>query len=154
MTDGTSETNLQFRAVAEQLEQDLSSIRRAMRQPLEAETAKGELTGPQKAVMREVVRCEGINLRDLSKAVSLAHSTVSGIVDRLEKRGMIERRPDVKDGRVSCIHPTDVVRDFVRERIPELNRGPLLRALARASDEERTAIARAVGKLRELLEHR
>jgi DNA-binding MarR family transcriptional regulator len=139
-------------AQAEKMEQDLGAIRQALRRPLEAEVAKGELTAPQTVVMREVIRSEGINLRDLSRAVSLAHSTVSGIIDRLEKRGLIERRPDLKDGRVSCIYPTAPVRKFVRERIPKLNQGPLVAALMRASDRERTAIGVALRRLRELLE--
>jgi len=154
MTDEIPGKNTHLRALAEQLEQDLRTIRRTMRRPLDIEAAKGELTAPQTAVMREVVRNEGVNLRDLSRAVSLAHSTVSGIVDRLEKRGMIERRPDPKDGRVSCIFPSAPVREFVQERIPELNRGPLLRAMSRLTSKERTAIVEAVSKLRKLLEDR
>lgn len=101
--------------------------------------------------MREVVRNEGVNLRDLSRTVNLAHSTVSGIIDRLEKRGMIERRPDPQDGRMSCIHPTAPVREFVREHLPVLSRGPLLAALERASPAERTSISAALRRLRELL---
>lgn len=147
----SSDTDLNAQAL--HLEKDLSGIRRAMRRPLDAEVAKGELTAPQTAVMREVVRHEGVSLRDLSRVVSLAHSTVSGIVDRLEKRGFIERRPDPRDGRVSCIYPTSPVREFVRERLPALNRGPLLEALARATPEERAGIAAALHRLRELLDN-
>ncbi len=139
-------------AQARRLERDLSGIRRALRKPLEAEVARGELTVPQAAVMQAVVAHEGISLKDLSREVSLAHSTVSGIADRLEKRGMIERRPDAVDGRVSRIYPTPVVIEFVRDRIPALTSGPLASALARASEEERTAIERALRHLRELLE--
>ena len=101
--------------------------------------------------MREVVRNHGINLRDLSRAVSLAHSTASGIVDRLEKRGMVERRPDPRDGRLSCIYPSAVVEQFIKERLPALSRGPLQTALERATVEERVAIERALRRLRELL---
>ena len=93
-----------------------------------------------------------MTLKELSQAVSLAHSTVSGIVDRLEKRGMIERRTDEADGRVSRIHPTAAVAHFVRERIPELRSGPLNRALAQADQEDRTKIAWALKRLRELLD--
>jgi DNA-binding MarR family transcriptional regulator len=139
-------------AQARRLERDLSGIRRALRKPLEAEVARGELTVPQAAVMQAVVAHEGISLKDLSREVSLAHSTVSGIADRLEKRGMIERRPDAVDGRVSRIYPTPVVIEFVRDHIPALTSGPLASALARASEEERTAIERALRHLRELLE--
>jgi DNA-binding MarR family transcriptional regulator len=152
MKANSPERQSELLRLAEQLDHDLRSIRRALRRPLEAETAKGGLTLPQTTVMREIVRNEGINLRDLSRAVSLAHSTVSGIVDRLEKRGMIERCPDQKDGRVSCIFPSAPVREFIRNRIPELNRTPLLDILAHANRNERIAIASALRRLRELLE--
>jgi DNA-binding MarR family transcriptional regulator len=137
---------------AEQMERDLGSIRRALRRPLEVEVARGNLTVPQIGVMQVVVRSHGISLKDLSQAVSLAHSTVSGIVDRLEKRGIIERRPDETDGRISRIYPTAVVSEFVRERIPALARGPLEDALERATETERANISFAFRRLRELLE--
>jgi DNA-binding MarR family transcriptional regulator len=139
-------------AQAERMEQDLSAIRRALRKPLQAEVAKGDLTPPQMSVMRVVVRQHGISLKELSREVSLAHSTVSGIVDRLEKRGMVERRADPEDGRASRIFPTAIVAEFVRERIPRLSRGPLEVALERATKAERAAIADALRRLRELLE--
>ncbi|HEY6490938.1 MAG: MarR family transcriptional regulator [Terracidiphilus sp.] len=138
--------------LAEEIERSLSHIRRALRKPLEAEVAKGELTAPQVGVMREVVRHNGISLKDLSRTVSLAHSTVSGIVDRLEKRGMLARRPDAADGRISRIYPTLVVKEFVREQIPALSRGPLLAALERATEAERARIAESIRRLRTLLE--
>ncbi len=134
------------------MEQDLSAIRRALRKPLEAEVARGKLTAPQIAVMRVIVRQRGICLKDLSRKVSLAHSTVSGIVDRLEKRGLVERRADPEDGRTSLMRPTSLVADFVREQIPRLSRGPLESALQRATRAERAAIAEALRRLRELLE--
>jgi DNA-binding MarR family transcriptional regulator len=139
-------------AQACRLERDLSDIRRALRKPLEAEVARGELTVPQAAVMQVVVAHHGISLKDLSSEVSLAHSTVSGIADRLEKRGMLERRPDPVDGRVSRIYPTAVVMEFVRDRIPALTSGPLESALSRANEAERSGIERALRRLRELLE--
>jgi DNA-binding MarR family transcriptional regulator len=139
-------------AQAEQIGQELGRIRRALRRPLEAEIAAGGLTLPQTAVMRVVVRRNGLSLKELSREVSLAHSTVSGIVDRLERRGMIQRRPDPADGRTSRIYPSAPVAEFVRERIPQLSRGPLEAALARATDAERKQIGDALRRLRELLE--
>jgi len=138
--------------LAEELENELSGIRRALRKPLDAAVAEGEMTSPQISVMRVVVRRHGISLKDLSRAVSLAHSTVSGIVDRLEKRGMVARQPDPNDGRVSCVYPTPAVMEFVQRQIPMLNRRPLVAALQRATGRERKEIAAAVRRLRELLE--
>jgi DNA-binding MarR family transcriptional regulator len=134
------------------IEGDLAAIRRLMRQPLEAEYAKGNVTVPQKAVMQVVVQTPGVTLKELSQSISLAHSTVSGIVDRLEKRGFIERRPDPGDGRLSRIHPSAPVAEFLRERMPVLRSGPLNSALARASVEDRRRIVSALQRLRELLE--
>lgn len=139
-------------AQAEAMERDLSAIRRALRQPLEVEIAGGGLTVPQTLVMRAIVHQQGISLKELSKQVSLAHSTVSGIVDRLEKRSMIERRPDQADGRVCRIYPSVEVVNFVREQIPMLSRRPLQAALERATIGERVAIGEAVKRLRELVE--
>lgn len=142
----------EFAAQVERIDQDLSAIRRVLRKPLVAQIVRGELTPPQTAVMRVVVRTHGISLKDLSREVSLAHSTVSGIVDRLEKRGLIERRPDPADGRFARIYPTAVVDQFVREHIPALRLGPLQSALERAGEDERAAIAQSLRRLRELLE--
>ena len=137
---------------AEQMERDLAAIRRVMRRPLEAAIAANKVTAPQIALMREVVARPGMSLKELSRALSLAHSTVSGIVDRVEKRGMIERRPDTADGRMSRIYPTAMVTQFARRQIPALTRRPLRAALERATALETTAIASALQRLRELLE--
>jgi DNA-binding MarR family transcriptional regulator len=139
-------------ALAEQVEADLGAIRRTLRKPLEAAVAQGELTAPQTTVMQIVVRHDGISLKDLSRAVSLAHSTASGIVDRLERRGLIERRASSTDGRISLIYPTAVVKDFVRDQIRALARKPLEAALEHAKAGERIAIGNAVRRLRQLLE--
>ncbi len=151
MKTKTSAARKQFFAEVEQMEKDLGGIRRALRKPLDTEVAKGNLTLPQISVMRAVVRSKGISLKDLSHAVSLAHSTVSGIVDRLEKRGMIERRPDQVDRRISRIFPAAVVSEFVRDQIPALTRRPLEAAMERATEAERGQIATALTRLRELL---
>ena len=141
-----------FSVRAEAIERDLAAIRRALRKPLEAEIARGEMTAPQVSVMRVVVASGDITLRDLSHAVSLAHSTVSGIIDRLEKRGMVARRSDPADGRVSRIFPTEVVTDWVRSNLPALTKRPLQAAMERATEAERRAIQNSLRRLRELLE--
>ncbi len=133
---------------------DLRAIQHALRKPIEAQIERGGLTLPQTAVMHEVVALNGISLKELSKRLSLAHSTVSGIVDRLENRGMIERRPDEKDGRFSSIYPSAAVTKFVRDELPTLAHGPLQVALQHASSTECNQIEQALSRLRELLEQR
>jgi DNA-binding MarR family transcriptional regulator len=84
--------------------------------------------------------------------VSLAHSTVSGIVDRLESKGLVQRRTDPADARTSRVYPTKTVRQFLEEKLPLLSRGPLSSALSRTDPGERDRLEHALRRLRELLE--
>ena len=138
--------------LAQEMDQHLNVIRQRLREPLETEFARGNLTGPQRMVMHALVLSQGLSLKQLSAQVSLAHSTVSGIVDRLQARGMVIRRRDESDGRASVIAPSSEVRDFLANRMPELAITPLAEALRAASDTERVTILRGLRKLRALIE--
>jgi DNA-binding MarR family transcriptional regulator len=133
------------------MEQDLSAIRHAMRTSLRSEVEKGGLTRPQTAVMTIVVRKPGSSLREISREVSLSHSTISGIIDRLEKRGMVKRDTDAMDKRIVRIRPSTTVQTWVSEQLPQLRVGPLQAALQRANPDERESLAKAVARLRALL---
>jgi DNA-binding MarR family transcriptional regulator len=138
--------------MAQDIDQDLRSIRRTLRQPVEAEFARGGLTGPQRSVMQALVRQGALSLKDASREVGLAHSTVSGIVDRLEKQGLVERQTDKKDHRVNLIVASKVVRDYVRDTLPTLVVHPLVESLRRAKPAERKAILEGLRMLRRVLE--
>ena len=140
-----------LRELAQQTERQLNIIQRSMRQRLQAEFARGNLTGPQRLVMSILVRAQGLSLKQLSEAVSLAHSTVSGIVDRLEKQGLIERQRHPTDRRITLLVASPPVREFLRTRMPELALHPLLEALGQASTTERKAITQGLNTLAHLL---
>jgi len=148
----SDDQNDKLTSQAERMEADLSAIRRALRRPVETEVSKGRLTVPQTAIMRMVVGNPGISLKDLSRQVSLAHSTVSGIADRLEQKGLIERREDEKDNRFVRIFPASPVVDWLAGRVHGLRAQPLADALQRAEESEREAIEASLRRLRELLE--
>ncbi|HTZ89083.1 MAG TPA: MarR family transcriptional regulator [Alloacidobacterium sp.] len=140
-----------IRALAQQMESQLQSIRQMMRRQLDAEYSKGDLTAPQQLVMRAVCKAEGLSLKELSRSVCLAHSTVSGIVDRLEKRGFVIRRTSKEDNRVTQIIASPAVRDFLQKRAPALTLHPLTRALKRATQAQRAAVETGLSTLEELL---
>ena len=141
-----------LRQLAQQIEAQLHVIRRRLRRRLDAEFAKGQVTGPQRLVMQALVESEGMSLKELSAAVSLAHSTVSGIVDRLQARGIVERRPHARDRRFTQVRVTKVVRDFMQKRAPELTLHPLLAALESASVADRKAVQVGLDTLERLLD--
>ena len=138
--------------MAEEIDLHLKAVRQILRRPVEAEFARGDLTGPQRSVMHVVVQSDGVSLKDLSKQVGLAHSTVSGIVDRLKKQGLVERKTDADDGRISVITASKLVRDFLRDTLPGLTIHPLIEALRRAKPADRDKILDGLRTLRRIVE--
>ncbi len=134
------------------IELDLREISQTLRRPLDAEYARGQLTAPQRIVMQTLYHSESMSLKDLCERVSLSHSTVSGIVDRLQERGMVDRRTDSADRRVTRIAVSPAVRQFMQQRAPQLTARPLIEALAQLSGKDRRAVARALRLLREGLD--
>jgi DNA-binding MarR family transcriptional regulator len=138
--------------LAKQIELRLNAIRQRLRQPLESEFARGHLTGPQRSVMSAVVAVKGsLQLREVTHAMGLAQSTVSGIVERLVQAGMLVRTEDPVDARATRIGASPAVREFLERRMPELTLSPLAAAMRKAGGKEAQAIYDALSRLEDLL---
>jgi DNA-binding MarR family transcriptional regulator len=61
--------------------------------------ARWGLTGPQRLVIRIVARFPGIPAGGLAEILHVDPSTLTGILKRLERQGMLTRRTDAKDRR-------------------------------------------------------
>jgi DNA-binding MarR family transcriptional regulator len=57
------------------------------------------ITGPQRLVVRILGRCPDASAGELAKTLHLDPSTLTGVLRRLEDRGIIERRPVAGDRR-------------------------------------------------------
>ncbi|MFJ8665487.1 MarR family winged helix-turn-helix transcriptional regulator [Streptomyces sp. NPDC093600] len=87
------------------------------------------LTGAQARVLG-LLALEPVPMRKIAQKLRCEPSNVTGIVDRLESRGLVERRPDPADRRVKLAAPTpeglDTARrlreslDFAREPLGQL----------------------------------
>ncbi|RKI39911.1 MarR family transcriptional regulator, partial [Corallococcus sp. AB049A] len=65
------------------------------------------LTGPQRLVIRLVGRFPGITAGTLANILHVHPSTLTGVLKRLEKRGLLERKSDPLDGRKALFALTD-----------------------------------------------
>ena len=65
------------------------------------------LTGPQRLVIRLVGRFPGITAGTLAQILHVHPSTLTGVLKRLEKRGLLERKSDPLDGRKALFALTD-----------------------------------------------
>jgi len=64
------------------------------------------LTGPQRLGLRLIGRFPGVAAGELAHLLRLHPSTLTGILLRLERQGLIERRPDTTDRRRSHLFLT------------------------------------------------
>jgi len=112
----------------------------------EAAAGDHSLTGAQ-ARLLSLLSLEPLPMRKLAQKLKCEPSNVTGIVDRLETRGLVERRPDPADRRVKLAAATEDGRRVARSLRESLRfaREPL----AGLSDEERLALR---GLLRRMLE--
>lgn len=76
-------------------------------------TARGANPG-QAFCLRLLAAHEGISQRDLAEMLHLARPTVTRMLQAIEKSGMVERRPDAADQRLTRVYLTAAGRD--RER--------------------------------------
>ncbi|RVU26066.1 MarR family transcriptional regulator [Streptomyces antnestii] len=64
------------------------------------------LTAAQARVL-DLLSHEPMPMRRIAQQVNCEPSNITGLVDRLEARGLVERRPDPADRRVKLAAPTD-----------------------------------------------
>lgn len=143
--------------VGAEVAQEVLAHVRALRQDLlnggvepVGDRERSGLTGPQVSVMAQLVQGGPATVTELAAQLHLSHSTTSGIVDRLQARGLVTRAPDENDRRYTRISVTAIVEDYVRE----LAKGPfgrLAAALQRATPDERRAVLDGLALLRRLL---
>ncbi|MFD8966558.1 MarR family winged helix-turn-helix transcriptional regulator [Streptomyces sp. NPDC059568] len=99
--------------------------------------AEHSLTGAQARVLR-LLSMEPMPMRRIAQKLKCEPSNVTGIVDRLEARDLVERRPDPADRRVKLAAPTEKGRATAALLRNSLNfaREPL----AALSEEERRVL--------------
>jgi DNA-binding MarR family transcriptional regulator len=78
-------------------------------------------------------------MRRLADALDVADASVTGIVDRMEKRGLVERRHDTDDRRVVLVFPTEAGSQ-VFSQMAEYRRNAMATVLAELDADEISAL--------------
>lgn len=90
----------------------LKSIKESMHQMIQHQLKDLTLTGPQGMVVGLLTRHESLRMSEIAEKMGLSLSTVSEIIDRLEKMEAVRRLKSPEDGRVVLVQLTD---DFKKE---------------------------------------
>ncbi|OAA90634.1 MarR family winged helix-turn-helix transcriptional regulator [Clostridium ljungdahlii] len=107
------------------------------------------LTAPQGMLIEMLRRYGEMKISDLSKRMGLSNSTVSGIVDRLEKQGLIKRTRSDDDRRVVYVNVTDKFKNGFQENFKKVEQ-EFEDIMSKASPEEIDSILNGLNILKKL----
>lgn len=82
-----------------QINQQLYLLYRELHKLVLSDLSVSGLSGPQLMILLELMQNDGKTVKELSTAIGLSHSTVSGVIHRLEHLEMVERRVHPQDRR-------------------------------------------------------
>lgn len=115
-------------------------------------SADHEITGPQLLALTTVANDSDITAKDISERIHVSPSTVVGVLDRLEQRGLIQRERSEQDRRRVLVNATSQGRKLVRRvRYPMLEsiQDVLEEMPQRRRDDLASALEKLVAKLQE-----
>lgn len=86
------------------------------------ETAAHDLTPVQFAALATIVRQPGMDQRTLSRTIGFDTSTTAGVIDRLERRGLVLRQATPEDRRVRRLVATPDGEAALARVLPDMHR--------------------------------
>jgi len=102
-------------------------------------------------VLKTVFQNGGLPLGELSQKMYLHPSTITGVVDRLEKKGYVSRDRDQEDRRVVMVQLTPKGKRLVK-RAPNPVQGKMIHGLRQVRKEKLEFIHESVQTLVEIME--
>ncbi len=112
---------------------------------------KCNITAPQLVCLLTIVAKEILTVANLAKEIHLSPSTVVGILDRLEEKGLVTRNRDSKDRRVVKVTATAKGMEFA-QTAPSPLQDKLGNSLSQLSVLEQSTISLSLTRIVELME--
>jgi DNA-binding MarR family transcriptional regulator len=138
-----------------ELEEDiLAAIRRIVRAVdlrSRALVRGHQVTGPQLVTLRKVAGMGPVSVSALARAVSLSQPTVTGILHRLERAGLIRRERSERDRR-SVLSTVTADGARVLKDAPSLLQDRFLQELVRLEDWERTQMLATLQRIATMMD--
>jgi len=110
-----------------------------------------KITAPQMICLYSLQRQGKMTLSELAGNVTLGKSTVNGIVDRLEEKGLLLRTRCTKDRRKVDLEITEPGKK-ITEQAPSLLQDRLATAIKKLPELEQAAIALSLERIVQLME--
>jgi DNA-binding MarR family transcriptional regulator len=130
----------------ESLSDAFRSVARRLRQASVESLARWDLTPSQFRALRVLMRHDAMRPSELSEHLRIAPRSTTEVLDGLEAKGLIQRRPDPQDRRATLVVPTEHGTD-VGANIRSASGSEAERVFARLSPTDRAHLTRILRKL-------
>jgi len=104
------------------------------------------LTGPQLVILQELVHAGEVSVGEVAKAISLSQGTVTGILERMERRGLVGRRRSNTDRRRVLVQATATGKQLL-ETAPPLMQEAFVERFSSLPDWEQNMILCSLQRL-------
>ncbi len=112
-----------------------------------------DITPPQFVALQSLTKEGSLTIGELSDRLYLACSTVTDLVDRMEKNGLVKRCRDERDRRIVRIKVLEKGHKLISDVIA-VRHNYLRNILKDLSEEERERLIYALTQLNELMDHK
>jgi DNA-binding MarR family transcriptional regulator len=123
------------------------AVARRLRELARETLAPWDINPSHWRALRALARHDEMRLSELSESLRIAPRSATEVVDALEARGLVERRPDPTDRRATLIVCTPAAEEL-SEAIKASRRGEEERFFGSLSETDRAHLARILRKLR------
>ncbi len=131
--------------LADRLRLTIGRLARRLRQQ-----SLGNMTPSQRSVLASLDRSGPLRSGELAKVENISPPSLSGIVGRLEDRGLVTRRSDPSDARSTIVEATSEATAAL-ERARQERTAFLVKAIERLDDPQRAALMDALPVLDRLV---
>ena len=131
--------------------QSLRRIFKAIQDYSHEVSEKFGITGPQLWALKTISQNESLSLSDLSERMYLHPSTMTGVIDRLERKGYVTRSRDKVDRRVIYVQLSAEGKRLAK-RAPNPAQGKMIYGLKQLKKGELNLIYDSVQKLVKIME--
>lgn len=125
----------------------LGDVSRLVRMRFDQRARALDLTRAQWRVLAQLRRRKGISQRALADILDIENITLTRHIDRLEVKGLVERRPDPNDRRIRTLHLKDDTKS-VLEQMRSLSEQTREEALQGISSNEANQLIETLLKIK------
>ena len=112
---------------------------------------KYNVSAPQLATLRVLLLDGSMPASQIAKQIMVNSSTLTGVIDRLEQKGLVSRVRDDPDRRIIRVELTEAGRTLA-ETAPPPVQVKIIKGMRKLQSEERGQVIRSLTKLAEMID--